>query len=92
MKDVIIEVYSFLLQANVLVSAVLGYLVGKEIGGMFGNPTTIGIMFAVIAFSNAALISGMGLTVDRVRELLEEQVKLLQQQENRQKMQGTNKG
>jgi hypothetical protein len=39
----------------------------------------------VIAFCNSAIISGAGLVLDRIRELLEERNSLLQEQERRQR-------
>lgn len=80
MKGFIIAIFSLLLQLNVIISTIGGFILGGILGGfggsMFGGPSfnmTTAIVGAIIAFANAAIVSGAGLTLDRIRELLEEQ-------------------
>jgi len=96
MKDFIIAIFSPLLQLNVIVSTIGGFILGGIMGGLggslFGGPsfnTTTAMVGAVIAFTNAAIVSGAGLALDRIRELLEDQTSLLQEQERRQRSQSS---
>lgn len=66
----------------------LGGLGGSLFGGSSFNMTTA-IVGAVLAFTNAAIVSGAGLALDRIRELLEEQNYFLQEQERHQRSQNT---
>jgi len=79
MKDFILTLFSPLLQLNVIISTIGGFLFGGFIGGfgassLYGgndfNITTACIV-AVIAFCNSSIISGFGLTLDEIRRLLE---------------------
>jgi hypothetical protein len=94
MKDFIITIFSPLLQLNVVVSTIGGFILGGLIGGLggslFGGPsfnTTTAFVGAIIAFSNAAIVSGAGLALDRIRELLEDQNSRLHEQVHRQSLQ-----
>lgn len=98
MKGFIIAIFGPLLQLNVIVSTIGGFIIGGIIGGfggnLFGGPsfnTTTAIVGAVIAFTNAAIVSGAGLVLDRIRALLEDQNYFLQEQDRRQRSQGTAK-
>jgi len=78
----------------VVVSTIGGFILGGVVGGFGGNlfggasfNTTTAVVGAIIAFSNAAIVSGAGLTLERIRELLEEQNYRLQEQERRQRSQ-----
>lgn len=94
MKDFIIAIFSPLLQLNVIVSTIGGFVLGGMLGGLGGSlfggssfNTTTAIVGAVLAFTNAAIVSGAGLALDRIRELLEDQSYFLQEQERRQRSQ-----
>lgn len=94
MKDFIISIFSPLLQLNVIISTIGGFILGGIIGGfgdrLFGGLSfnmTTALVGAVIGFCNAAIVSGAGLALDRIRELLEEQSYRLQEQERRQRSQ-----
>lgn len=96
MKGFIIAAFSFLLQLNVIISTIGGFILGGIVGGfggsMFGGSSfnlATALVGAIIAFANAAIISGAGLTLDRIRELLEDQTSLLQEQERRQRSQSS---
>jgi len=98
MKAFIIAIFSALLQLNVIISTIGGFVLGGIIGGlggsMFGGPsfnTTTAIVGAVLAFTNVAIVSGTGLVLDRIRELLEEHNYHLQEQERRQRAQSSTK-
>ena len=87
MRDFLIAIFSPLLQLNVVVSTIGGFFLGGVIGGFgsigFGSPTfntTTAIVGAILAFSNAAIVSGASLALDQIRELLEEQNYLLRSQ------------
>ncbi|MEZ4713945.1 MAG: hypothetical protein R3A44_42565 [Caldilineaceae bacterium] len=92
MKEFIISIFGPLLQLNVIVSTLLGFILGGILGssggffGIFGlvrdpnfNMITA-LIGAIIGFCNASLVSGFGLVLDNIRELLEEQNSLLEDQ------------
>lgn len=95
MRDFILNIFNPLLQLNVIVSTLGGFILGGIIGGFGGSifggssfNTTTAIVGAILAFCNAAIVSGAGLALDRIRELLEEQNYRQQEQERRQRSQG----
>ncbi len=95
MKDFIISIFSPLLQLNIVISTIGGFILGGMIGGfggMFGGSsfnTTTAFVGAILAFCNAAIVSGAGLALDRIRELLEEQTYRLQEQDRRERSQAS---
>ena len=92
MKGFIIAIFSPLLQLNVFLSTIGGFVAGGIIGGsvgaVFGEPSfnyVTALIFAALAFANSAIVSGAGLAIDRMRELMEEQVDLTKRQQSTQR-------
>lgn len=80
MKDAIIESFSGLLQFLVIVLTIGGLILGWTAGSALspGMAIVLALVMTAAGFCIGAVASGAGLVLDRIRELEEQQLDLLQ--------------